>query len=182
MELGGNNAIIVNDDADLNMLIPATVFACVGTAGQRCTTTRRIIIHHKVYDEVVKRLVRAYSQLESRIGDPLDSNTLIGPLHTQQAVMQFKATVAEAIVSVRFFLSFYISSSCSFALDSFSEHSRIYVCLFITGGKVEYGGKVMEGKSGNFVMPTIITGLKNDAEVVRRETFAPILYVLKVIY
>ncbi|CAD6192996.1 unnamed protein product [Caenorhabditis auriculariae] len=145
LELGGNNAIVVNDDADLDMVVPATVFAAVGTAGQRCTTTRRLIIHEKVYDQVLERLKRAYAQFESRIGDPLESTTIIGPLHNHEAVLKFKASIAEAIA---------------------------------LGGKVEYGGKVLE-RDGNFVLPTIVTGLKPDSPVVLRETFAPILYVLK---
>lgn len=103
MELGGNNALIVLDDADLDMVVPAATFACVGTAGQRCTTTRRLIVHEKVYDEVVKRMTKAYKQLESRIGDPLESTTLIGPLHNQAGVSKYKATVAEAIASVCLF-------------------------------------------------------------------------------
>uniref|UniRef100_A0A915EFC1 aldehyde dehydrogenase (NAD(+)) n=1 Tax=Ditylenchus dipsaci TaxID=166011 RepID=A0A915EFC1_9BILA len=99
LELGGNNALVVMEDADLNMVVPATVFACVGTAGQRCTTTRRLIVHEKVYDELLERLVKAYKQLESRIGDPLEAKTLIGPLHNQMAVMKYKAVVAETIAS-----------------------------------------------------------------------------------
>ncbi|VDO30379.1 unnamed protein product [Haemonchus placei] len=146
LELGGNNAIIVNDDADINMVVPATVFAAVGTAGQRCTTTRRLFVHEAVYDTVLDRVKRAYAQFESRIGDPLEPNTIIGPLHNEVAVMKYKATVAEAIA---------------------------------TGGKVEYGGKVLE-REGNFVLPTIITGLPHDSPVILRETFAPIMYVIKV--
>ncbi|CAI4229182.1 unnamed protein product [Auanema sp. JU1783] len=145
LELGGNNAILVNDDADLDMVIPATVFAAVGTAGQRCTTTRRLIIHEAVYDQVLERLKKAYVQFESRIGDPLEGNTIIGPLHNEVAVMKYKASIAEAIAS---------------------------------GGKIEYGGKVLE-REGNYVLPTIVTGLAHDAPVILRETFAPILYVLK---
>ncbi|MFH4979009.1 hypothetical protein AB6A40_005718 [Gnathostoma spinigerum] len=146
LELGGNNAIVANEDADLNMLIPATVFAAVGTAGQRCTSTRRLIVHEKIYDEVVVRLKKAYAQLEPRIGDPLDANVLIGPMHSLKGVLEYKSTVAEAIVQ---------------------------------GGTVEFGGKVLEDRPGNYVMPTIISGLKHDSEVVMRETFAPILYILK---
>ncbi|PAV57081.1 hypothetical protein WR25_26140 isoform B [Diploscapter pachys] len=146
LELGGNNAIIVNDDADLNMVVPATVFAAVGTAGQRCTTTRRLIVHESVYDQLLERVKKAYAQFESRIGDPLEQNTIIGPLHNEVAVMKYKVTVAEAIA---------------------------------TGGKVEYGGKVLDDKEGNYVLPTIVSGLPHDAPVVLRETFAPILYVFK---
>lgn len=90
------------DDADLNMVVPATVFACVGTAGQRCTSTRRLIVHEKVYDELLERIVKAYKQLECRIGDSLEQNTLIGPLHNEAAVLKYKSTIAEAIVKVCF--------------------------------------------------------------------------------
>ncbi|KAL1435121.1 hypothetical protein MTO96_011285 [Rhipicephalus appendiculatus] len=97
LELGGNNAIVVDEDADLDMLVRAALFACVGTAGQRCTTTRRIIAHHKVYDEVLSRLKHAYSQV--RLGDPLQPSTLCGPLHTERAVEEFLEAVAEAVKS-----------------------------------------------------------------------------------
>jgi aldehyde dehydrogenase (NAD+) len=84
LELGGNNAIIVMDDADLDMVTRAVVFGAVGTAGQRCTTTRRLIVHSAVKDEVIARLVKAYQQVT--IGDPLDPATLMGPLINEQAV------------------------------------------------------------------------------------------------
>lgn len=82
------------------MVVPATVFACVGTAGQRCTTTRRLIVHEKIYDVLLERVVKAYGQLESRIGDSLDTKTLIGPLHNKEAVLKYKSTIAEALVLV----------------------------------------------------------------------------------
>src|SRR5579871_6390148 len=78
LELGGNNAIIVSGDADLNIAIPGAVFGAVGTAGQRCTTTRRLIIHDSVYDSMKEKLTAAYGQL--RIGDPLDEKNHVGPL------------------------------------------------------------------------------------------------------
>ena len=84
LELGGNNAIIVADDADLNLAVPAILFGAVGTAGQRCTTTRRIVAHEKIIDDLSARLVRAYEQV--RIGDPLNETTLMGPLVDQEAV------------------------------------------------------------------------------------------------
>jgi aldehyde dehydrogenase (NAD+) len=84
LELGGNNAIIVWKDADLDMLTRAVLFGAVGTAGQRCTTTRRLIVHSDVKDEVISRLVNAYAQV--KIGDPLDPDTLMGPLVNEQAV------------------------------------------------------------------------------------------------
>ncbi|ENN70170.1 hypothetical protein YQE_00019, partial [Dendroctonus ponderosae] len=79
LELGGNNALIVAEDADLKMVIPAILFACIGTSGQRCTTTRRLIVHQAVYDEVLQKLKTAYAQVMGRIGDALGEHVLIGP-------------------------------------------------------------------------------------------------------
>ncbi|RZJ81187.1 MAG: aldehyde dehydrogenase family protein [Flavobacterium sp.] len=87
LELGGNNAIIISKDADLEMSIIGAVFGAVGTAGQRCTTTRRLIIHESVYDSFVAKLVKAYGQL--RIGDPLDQNNHVGPLIDTDAVANY---------------------------------------------------------------------------------------------
>ncbi|REL24840.1 aldehyde dehydrogenase family protein [Rhodohalobacter sp. SW132] len=84
LELGGNNAIIISKDADLEMTIRAVVFGAVGTAGQRCTSTRRLIIHDSVYDELKERLTTIYENIS--IGDPLDSGTLVGPLIDKDAV------------------------------------------------------------------------------------------------
>ncbi len=91
LELGGNNAIIVTPHADLNIAIPAIVFGAAGTAGQRCTSTRRVIIHKDIYEHLKKRLIRAYSQL--RIGNPLDVNNHVGPLIDKLAVEQYLLTV-----------------------------------------------------------------------------------------
>jgi len=90
LELGGNNAIIITESADLKIAIPGIVFGSVGTCGQRCTTTRRIIIHESIYNDVKDQLVQAYSQLENRVGDPLDSDTLIGPMIDEVAVKTFR--------------------------------------------------------------------------------------------
>ncbi|OWK97252.1 aldehyde dehydrogenase family protein [Kaistella haifensis DSM 19056] len=87
LELGGNNAIIITENADLDMSIIGAVFGAVGTAGQRCTSTRRLIIHESVYDEMKNRLVKAYGQL--KIGNPLDENNHVGPLIDQDAVNQY---------------------------------------------------------------------------------------------
>lgn len=87
LELGGNNAIIITENADLDMSVIGAVFGAVGTAGQRCTSTRRLIIHESVYDEVKNRLVKAYQQL--KIGNPLDENNHVGPLIDQDAVNQY---------------------------------------------------------------------------------------------
>lgn len=93
LELGGNNAIIVSDKADLDLAIRAIVFGAVGTAGQRCTTTRRIIVQRNVYKEVIKRLTAAYSQL--KIGNPLDENNHVGPLIDKYAVANFVRALIE---------------------------------------------------------------------------------------
>ena len=145
LELGGNNAIIVDASADLKLAIPAIVFGAVGTAGQRCTTTRRLFVHESIHDEVLAKLVTAYQQVEKKIGDPTDAKNLMGPLNSRDAVSAYLAAIEKAKAS---------------------------------GGKVASGGAAIEGK-GNFVLPTIITGLANSAEVVQTETFAPILYVMK---
>jgi aldehyde dehydrogenase family 7 protein A1 len=87
LELGGNNASIVMPDADLEMVVRGSLFGAVGTAGQRCTTLRRLIIHESVYDEVVSRLVRAYKTV--KIGDPREEGVLMGPLHTAAAVREY---------------------------------------------------------------------------------------------
>ena len=89
MELGGNNALIVSEHADLDLVIPAIVFGAVGTAGQRCTSTRRVIIHEKVYEDVKTRLVKAYQQIAYRIGNPLDEQVLVGPVVDKTAVDLF---------------------------------------------------------------------------------------------
>lgn len=145
LELGGNNAIIVDPSADLKLAIPAIAFGAVGTAGQRCTTTRRLFVHESIFDDVLGKLVAAYKQVEKKIGDPTDPANLMGPLNSRDAVQAYLDTVEKAKAS---------------------------------GGKVATGGAALD-RAGNFVLPTIVTGLTNDAEVVQTETFAPILYVMK---
>ena len=88
LELGGNNAFIVTPDADIKMTVIGAVFGAVGTAGQRCTSTRRLIIHESIYDQVKKALVDAYGQL--RIGNPLDENNHVGPLIDKDAVKMYQ--------------------------------------------------------------------------------------------
>lgn len=146
LELGGNNAMIVEPSADLKLAIPAIVFGAVGTAGQRCTTTRRVFIHASIYDEVLAKLVSGYQQVEKKIGDPTDPANLMGPLNSADGVQAYLAAIEKAKAA---------------------------------GGTVATGGKALDDRKGNFVLPTIITGLTNDAEVVQSETFAPILYVMK---
>ena len=145
LELGGNNAIILDRSADLKLAIPGIVFGAVGTAGQRCTSTRRVLVHRSIHDQVVDTLVKAYGQVEQKIGDPTLATTLMGPLNSPEAVQTFVAAVEKAKAS---------------------------------GGTVRTGGKALTDRKGNFVLPTIITGLSNTDEVVQTETFAPILYVM----
>jgi len=145
LELGGNNALIVAEDADIEMVVRSVTFACVGTAGQRCTTLRRLILHESVYDQVLAGLKKAYGSILTRIGDPLDDGTLYGPMHSKVGVEGYKKSIEEAVA---------------------------------TGGKIEFGGNVIE-REGHYVEPAIVTGLAHDAPVVLRETFAPIVYVLK---
>jgi aldehyde dehydrogenase (NAD+) len=142
LELGGNNAIILDESADLKLAMPAIVFGAVGTAGQRCTSTRRLFVHEAMYDEVIKHLQHAYQQIT--IGDPLDHKNLMGPLVDAAAVEQFK----KAMVRIK-----------------------------NAGGQLLFGGDVID-TPGNFVQPTLVTGLENDCEIVQEETFAPILYVI----
>jgi L-aminoadipate-semialdehyde dehydrogenase len=142
LECGGNNAVIVADDADLDLVIPAVVFGAVGTAGQRCTTTRRLIVQRSRLDDVVSRLRAAYGQV--RIGDPLEPSTLMGPLIDEAAVEGYKAAIDEARAA---------------------------------GAEVVHGGRVV-GVAGHYVEPTLVAGLDSASALVRRETFAPILYVL----
>ena len=94
LELGGNNALIVDERANLDLAVPAIVFGAVGTAGQRCTTTRRVLVHRSRADELERRLVAAYAQV--RIGDPLESDTLMGPLIDAGAVSRYSAAITAA--------------------------------------------------------------------------------------
>jgi aldehyde dehydrogenase (NAD+) len=96
LELGGNNAIIISKDADQEMALRAVVFGAVGTAGQRCTSTRRLIIHEDIYDDFVSRLAKTYKQVSEKIGHPLDSNTLVGPLIDKSAVEAYQWAISEA--------------------------------------------------------------------------------------
>lgn len=93
LELGGNNAIIISANADLDMSLIGCVFGAVGTAGQRCTSTRRLIIHESVYDAFTQKLVKAYQQL--RIGNPLDENNHVGPLIDKDAVRMYQQAITE---------------------------------------------------------------------------------------
>lgn len=96
LELGGNNAIIITENADLNVAIPGAVFGAVGTAGQRCTSTRRLIIHESLFEEVKQQLVKAYGQL--RIGNPLDENNHVGPLIDKDAVKMYEDALSKIVI------------------------------------------------------------------------------------
>ncbi|HEX8608244.1 MAG TPA: aldehyde dehydrogenase family protein, partial [Pedobacter sp.] len=91
LELGGNNAIIISKDADLDMSLIGAVFGAVGTAGQRCTSTRRLIVHEEIYEQFKAKLVKAYAQL--RIGDPLDQHNHVGPLIDEDAVNSYNEAI-----------------------------------------------------------------------------------------
>ncbi len=93
LELGGNNAIIVDETADLKLAIPAIVFGAIGTAGQRCTSTRRLIVHHRRYEELCVHLKNAYAQIS--IGNPLDTKNLMGPLIDEAAVLQYLSAIEQ---------------------------------------------------------------------------------------
>lgn len=95
LELGGNNAVIIEADADLDLALKSTVFGAVGTAGQRCTTTRRMIIHESIADEFTAKLVKAYETVN--IGDSLDESVLMGPLINEQSIKHYEHAVSEAV-------------------------------------------------------------------------------------
>ena len=97
LELGGNNCIIVDETADMELVIPAIAFGAVGTAGQRCTSTRRVIVHDSKYEELRDRLVSAYNQVN--IGNPLEDGTLMGPLVNKDAVSDFQKAIEKAETS-----------------------------------------------------------------------------------
>lgn len=146
LELGGNNAVILTPNADLIHALPAVVFGAVGTAGQRCTSTRRLIVHDSIYNDFKDKLVKAYEQI--KIGTPLDEGNHMGPLIDQQAVETYQKTINE------------------------SQNQ---------GGKVLCGNEVLNGSlfsSGCYVKPTIIEVTTN-MPIVKTETFAPILYIMK---
>jgi aldehyde dehydrogenase (NAD+) len=141
LELSGNNAVIVDETADLDLATRAIVFGAVGTAGQRCTSTRRLIVHESQYGKLIPRLLAAYAQVT--IGDPLQPGVLMGPVIDAAAVEQYRAVLQE---------------------------------IKQQGGEVLYGGRVLP-RQGHFVEPTIVRA-QNQWNIVQRETFAPILYVM----
>jgi aldehyde dehydrogenase (NAD+) len=150
LELGGNNAIIITENADLDLALPSIVFGAVGTCGQRCTSTRRVIVHRSLYQITLNKIKTAYDSLinNNKIGNPLNEETLIGPLIDQDSVNSFLRS-----------------------LDSAREQ----------GGKVFYGESfTYEGfEKGHYVTPALVDmGSCGQTEIVKYETFAPILYVM----
>jgi aldehyde dehydrogenase (NAD+) len=141
LELSGNNAVIIDESADLDLAIPAVVFGAVGTAGQRCTSIRRLFVHQSYYQQVLIKLAETYETI--KIGDPLEAGILMGPLIDQKAVQDYAAAIDE---------------------------------VKNLNGKIIYGGKVLK-RAGNFVEPTIVAA-ENGWDIVQKETFAPILYVM----
>jgi len=145
LELGGNNGAIVTPSADLELARRAIVFAAVGTAGQRCTTLRRLIVHESIYDSLMAGLIHAYEGLP--IGDPLKDGVLVGPL---------------------------ISEAAFEAMERALDQARA------DGGTVHGGGRVLrdEFPGAVYVQPAIVE-MSAQTEIVREETFAPILYAMK---
>jgi len=143
LELGGNNAAIVAPSADLDLAVRGIVFSAVGTAGQRCTTLRRVIVHESIHDELLDRLSKAYGTLS--IGNPLEASTLVGPLVDDAAVDAFLAAIDQAQAD---------------------------------GGRLVTGGTRADGVTGGqYVVPAIVD-MPAQTDIVKAETFAPLLYVL----
>ncbi|MFW6024542.1 MAG: aldehyde dehydrogenase family protein, partial [Dichotomicrobium sp.] len=142
---GGNNGAIVAPSADLELALRAIVFAAVGTAGQRCTTLRRLFVHESIYDELIPRLADVYERLP--IGDPLKDGVLVGPLIGERAYE---------------------------AMERALERARA------DGGTVHGGGRTLtdEFPGAVYVKPAIVE-MPGQTEIVREETFAPILYAMK---
>ena len=148
LELGGNNAMVVMDDADLDLALPAILFGAVGTAGQRCTSTRRVLLHEKIADEVEQRLVKAYADIQ--IGDPLAEGTLCGPLIEPSAVDAMQSAIA-----------------------SIQESGGELLC---GGGVAKLSGELA---GGNYVVPALMRA-ENHYPMVQDETFAPVLYLIRI--
>lgn len=148
LELGGNNAVIITPDANLDLALKSTVFGSVGTCGQRCTTTRRLIIHESIADDFCAKLVKAYETV--KIGDPLADGVLMGPLINEQSVQAYEHAVKVA-----------------------QEQGG----ALLTGG-TRASGMAGDLAGGHFVTPTIIRApAGNKLPMALEETFAPILYV-----
>ncbi len=152
LELGGNNAMIVAPSADLEMAFRAITFAAFGTAGQRCTTLRRLIVHENVYNQLISRIKTITGKL--KVGDPREAGVLLGPLIDKASFDGMQSALKDAHLAA-----------------PLAGRS-----VAITGGDRVH----INGNSDSFyVRPAIVEGLKADAPVVQHETFAPILYVFK---
>lgn len=147
LELGGNNAAVVAPSADLDLAVRGIVFSAVGTAGQRCTSLRRVIVHESIKDDLVERLAKAYSTLP--IGSPLESSTLVGPLIDERSAEAFADAIARAEADGG---------------------------ILVTGGTRATEASDAVG-GGHYVHPAIVD-MPRQSDVVKEETFAPILYVL----
>jgi aldehyde dehydrogenase (NAD+) len=143
LELGGNNATIVAPTADLELSVRAICFGAVGTAGQRCTSLRRLFVHESIYDTLLSRLKKAYASLP--IGDPRTAGVLVGPLIDAQAGEMFDTALTAAKAQ---------------------------------GGAIIGGGRAETGLGGVYVKPAIVE-ISSQTEIVKHETFAPIMYVMK---
>ncbi len=145
LELGGNNAAIVAPTADLDLTLRAVAFSAMGTAGQRCTTLRRLIVHDSIYDKLVPRLKKVYASVN--IGDPREPNTLVGPLIDERAFN---------------------------AMQKALEEARNTGAVIIGGDRVS----TKENPEAFYVRPALVE-VSTQTDIVKHETFAPILYVLK---
>ncbi len=145
LELGGNNAMIVAPSADLELALRAIVFSAVGTAGQRCTSLRRLIVHDSVYEALLPRLIKAYEGLP--VGDPLEEGVLVGPLIDHAALTAMEQALSAARAD---------------------------------GAAVHGGGRILENRFPDavYVKPAIVE-MPDQTDIVREETFAPILYVMR---
>jgi len=145
LELGGNNGMIVAPSADLDLAVRAILFSAVGTAGQRCTTLRRLIVQERVYDALLPRLKRAYESV--KIGNPLEAGTLVGPLIDENAFARMQQALERARAE---------------------------------GGRIFGGQRVLENvyPAGYYVQPAIAE-MPGQTDIVRAETFAPILYAMR---
>jgi aldehyde dehydrogenase (NAD+) len=144
LELGGNNAMIVTPSADIDMAVRGIVFGAVGTAGQRCTSLRRLIVHDDVYDVLLPKLIAAYRSI--RIGDPRMAETLVGPLIDQSAADAMDKALQQAAAE---------------------------------GGVVHGGGPADDVPAGGVYRRPALVEMPEQNALVRDETFAPILYVLR---
>nr|CAN71381.1 hypothetical protein VITISV_001496 [Vitis vinifera] len=169
LELSGNNAIIIMEDADIGLAVRSVLFAAVGTAGQRCTTCRRLLVHESIYETVLNQLIDVYKQV--KMGDPLEKSTLVGPLHTRASKENFE----KGIEIIKF-------QACTNLLvleiqSRTSRTSRTCIYVHTLGGNILIGGSTVESE-GNFVQPTIVE-ISPNASVVKEELFGPVLYVMK---